>query len=64
MEEYQEIWLGNTNVMDVLECLIKTYRRSFKDLKQGSDIKFVFLEAYSAVSVDDSCRGGWSQGDS
>lgn len=33
MEEYQEIWLGNINVMDVLECLIKTYRRSFKDLK-------------------------------
>lgn len=33
MEEYQEIWLGNINVMDVFECLIKTYRRSFKDLK-------------------------------
>lgn len=34
----------------------KSQRRSFKDLKQGSDIKFVFPEAYSAVSVDDRWR--------
>ena len=46
VEEYQEIsWM----------CF-KSQRRSFKDLKQGSDIKFVFPEAYSAVSVDDRWR--------
>lgn len=37
----------------MLEYLIKSYGRSFKDLRWGGDIKFVYLDAYSPTNVDD-----------
>lgn len=57
MEEYQEIELEN---MDVLECLIKSYGDSFKDLKQGVTKKLHF-QKFILVSLWITDKAQWEE---